>query len=222
MAVTMFSVLPSHAQSSSASFPGGKYRLSKYIREHQKLNHLKKLKSRFPTAKVVMDFTVNVDGRISDLKKISSPHSGFTDEAARILRGMPHWVPAKSNGRAIKSRASHTFYFNLKDYKFGNYNRSASYPGGTRALDAYYQKNLRIDHLRRKLGNRFQYAEVVMEFDVDTDGVVKNLKKISSPHSGFTEDAVRATRKMKNWYPAYKNGSKVKTRQRYTVKFDLR
>lgn len=202
-----------------ASFPGGKYALRRYISSHMKLNHLKKLKSRFPSATVEMEFTVKADGRVCNLKKLKSPHSGLTDEAARILRGMPKWSPAISGGRAIDSRVRHSFYFNLRDYKYGNYARTASFRGGSRALDSYFQKNLRISHLRSKLGHKISRAEVVLEFDVDSDGTVKNFKKISSSHSGLTEDAVRVARKMPNWYPAYSNGSAIKSRQRYTVKF---
>ncbi len=50
---------------------------------------------------VVLNFIVDVNGRIDSLKVIRSPGKIFSDEALRLIKEGPAWKPAEQNGKAI-------------------------------------------------------------------------------------------------------------------------
>ncbi len=209
-----------HQRNRTATYPGGRVALDRYVKAHLRTNHLMKLAKRFPHPKVVMEFDIDTRGRVINLHKISSPHSGFTDEAARVMRNLPAWYPAKHNGRAYVSKQRYTVYFDLHQRRYNSSDRTAMFPGGRAALNRYVRRHLRTDHLR-KLRGRFANPRVVMEFSIDTHGNVIRLKKIRSPHSGLTDEAARVIRSLPRWRPAIREGRPVISTQRYTVCFNL-
>lgn len=52
---------------------------------------------------VVLNFVVEKDGEISNIKVVNNTDKGFADEAIRVLESMPNWVPAKNNGEVVRS-----------------------------------------------------------------------------------------------------------------------
>ncbi len=203
-----------------ATYPGGRVALDRYVKRHLETNHLMKLAKNFPNPRVVMEFDIDTQGRVRNLHKISSPHSGFTDEAARVMRNLPAWYPALRNGRPYVSKQRYTVYFDLHQRRYNTSDRVAMFPGGRVALNRYVRTHLRTDHLR-KLRGRFANPRVVMEFSIDTEGNVIRLNKISSPHSGLTDEAARVIRSLPRWRPAIREGRPVISTQRYTVHFNL-
>jgi protein TonB len=66
----------------------------KYPAEHEKTGGMR----------VMVDFIVNADGNISDVK-VLSPHrvpKPYQEEAIRLVRSMPVWKPGRQNGLAVK------------------------------------------------------------------------------------------------------------------------
>lgn len=61
--------------------------------------------------------TISDKGKLSKLFILQSPHPKLTKEAKRIIAGMPLWIPAMSNGRAIECEYAFSLPFVLKDYK---------------------------------------------------------------------------------------------------------
>jgi protein TonB len=66
--------------------------------------------------KVTSEFTVNEDGRISDIKILKSPSKGFDREVARVVKLMPPFTPGMQQGRPVKVRFVLPFTFHLSDY----------------------------------------------------------------------------------------------------------
>lgn len=51
---------------------------------------------------VVIRFVVGPDGRLTDIQLMGSdPGGGIAEEALRVIRGMPRWIPGTQNGRAV-------------------------------------------------------------------------------------------------------------------------
>jgi antitoxin component YwqK of YwqJK toxin-antitoxin module len=48
--------------------------------------------------KVIVEFTVDIDGSICNIKAISSPNSLLSYEVKRVISQAPKWEPAKQNG----------------------------------------------------------------------------------------------------------------------------
>ncbi len=71
------------------------------------------LNIRYPTGvrpvvrqEVVVSFTVQPDSTLTDMNAVSSPGERFTQEAFRLLREGPKWVPAVSGGKAVAAEVT--------------------------------------------------------------------------------------------------------------------
>jgi periplasmic protein TonB len=86
-------------------FPGGEEALHQYLQNHIKYPNLATENKISGT--VVLQFVVGTDGSISDIKTLRGLEGGCTEEAIRVVRGMPKWTPGNNNGLAVP------VYFNL-------------------------------------------------------------------------------------------------------------
>ena len=53
---------------------------------------------------VYVQFIVEKDGSISDVKVRRSLEPPWDDEAVKVVRSMPKWIPAEKDGKAVRSR----------------------------------------------------------------------------------------------------------------------
>jgi protein TonB len=65
--------------------------------------------------RVVLQFVVNEDGDISDIKVVRGIGSGCDQEAMRVVNSMPKWKPGKQNGKAVKVSFSLPILFELEE-----------------------------------------------------------------------------------------------------------
>ncbi len=81
-----------------AEFPGGVYSWIRYL-ERSLDGDLPKRKGA-PIGKyaVIVRFLVDKEGNLSDVKAETDPGYGTAEEAVRVLKNGPKWVPAKQNG----------------------------------------------------------------------------------------------------------------------------
>ena len=54
------------------------------------------------TGKVIVEFLVNEDGSVSNVKVLRGIGGGCDEEALRVVSGMPVWKPGKQNGKPVK------------------------------------------------------------------------------------------------------------------------
>lgn len=52
--------------------------------------------------KITVSFIVETDGSLSDIKVIKDLGYGTTDEAIRVLKASPKWIPGKQNGKPVR------------------------------------------------------------------------------------------------------------------------
>ena len=52
--------------------------------------------------RVVLQFTIGTDGRLQDLKVLSSPDETLSKESLRVVSGSPKWEPGRQRDRAVK------------------------------------------------------------------------------------------------------------------------
>ena len=69
--------------------------------------------------RVTVQFIVNKDGSISDVKVMGNKHlyAGCEEEAIRVISDMPKWKPAKVNGQPVKAYYTQYVIFRLEDDK---------------------------------------------------------------------------------------------------------
>jgi len=60
---------------------------------------------------VIIGFTVEIDGTLTGFRVAQSIGKDFDDEALRVLKISPKWVPAKRDGKPIKSTFTQPIQF---------------------------------------------------------------------------------------------------------------
>ena len=80
-------------------FPGGEEALAKYL--EQNLNHKLPPDRGGPEGKytVVLSFLVEEDGTLSNIEARTNPGYGTAEEAIRVLKNGPNWIPSERDGK---------------------------------------------------------------------------------------------------------------------------
>jgi len=76
------------------SFPGGKVELDRYIKENMKWTQ----GQQTIEGTVFVSFIVDSNGNIDNVRVTKSLCESCDIEAARIVKSMPNWLPAKKKG----------------------------------------------------------------------------------------------------------------------------
>jgi len=84
------------------SFPGGVGCLSEYIERH--LQYPGSAKKLGIEGKVIVNFLVEKDGKISDVKILKPLDQAFDAEAIRVVKSMPRWTPGRLGQKHIAIR----------------------------------------------------------------------------------------------------------------------
>lgn len=91
-------------------YPGGEKELHKYIMNE--LRYPQEAMLNKETGEVLVAFSIGMDGYVSGVRVIKSVSPSLDEEAIRVVRKMPSWIPGKKNGRAV--RAEMTIPINFK------------------------------------------------------------------------------------------------------------
>ena len=94
------------------SFPGGPSALMRYLSENIKYPVV--AQENGVQGRVVVSFVVERDGSITDVKVARSVDPSLDREAMRVVRSMPHWIPGKQNGSAVRVKYNVPVSFRLQ------------------------------------------------------------------------------------------------------------
>lgn len=94
------------------SFPGGTNALNTFIVSNLKYPVFAQEKGI--QGRVVVKFIVEKDGSISNVEVDRSVNPVLDNEAMRVVKAMPKWIPGQINGKAVKVECSHPFVFRLQ------------------------------------------------------------------------------------------------------------
>lgn len=86
-----------------ASFKGGESAWRKYLERNLNANTPVDNGAPEGTYTVIIQFVVDRDGTISDVKPLTKRGYGMEDEAMRVIKRGPPWEPAIQNGRKVKA-----------------------------------------------------------------------------------------------------------------------
>ena len=82
------------------SFPGGPSALMAYLSSHVKYPAV--AEENGLQGRVTVQFVVEKDGSVTDVKTMKSVDPSLDREAERVVRSMPKWIPGKQNGSAVR------------------------------------------------------------------------------------------------------------------------
>ena len=95
----------------NAQFPGGEEACLKWLSEHIKYPSIAQEKG--VQGRVILNFVVNRDGSIVDVKTLRSPDESLSKEAERVVKMMPKWKPARQGNKTVRSRFNLPVMFRL-------------------------------------------------------------------------------------------------------------
>jgi periplasmic protein TonB len=101
---------------------------------------------------------------------------------------------------------------------FTKVEKHAEFPGGAEGWRTYLMQNLRYPN--KALKKNIQ-GVVRVEFLVDHDGNISEVKGLNDPGGGLMEEAVRIIKYGPKWQPAEQDGRKVLYRQIQAITFAL-
>ncbi len=199
---------------------------------------------------VIMEFVIEKNGTIGEVKALQDPGLGLGPEATRVITLMKtkkiKWVPAEHNGKRVAYRYVSPVSFSLamppKEVAPSTpaaadttvYIREIAEvmprfagcdPQVKDSIDCTFQKVLQ--HIKTNL----QYPEeaiktqthgqVVLEFVVDQTGAITDAKVIKGIGHGCDEEALRILESMPAWTPAMQDGKTVPVRMKLPILFQL-
>lgn len=98
-------------------FDGGKEAWSKFLQE--KLNRSLPIeKGAVPgNYTVVLSFIVDTKGKVSNVEAENDPGYGTAEEAVRVMKLSPNWIPAKQNGKPVLYKNKQTITYSISEEK---------------------------------------------------------------------------------------------------------
>lgn len=78
-------------------FPGGYENFYKYIGSTFKVPNVPRL-----SGKILVSFVIEKDGSVTDIRVLRDIGYGTNEEAIRVLKNSPKWIPAEQNGKKVR------------------------------------------------------------------------------------------------------------------------
>jgi TonB family protein len=191
--------------------------------------------------KVTVNFKINKDSSVTDMKIISSGEQSIDTEAMRIFK-LYQWVPSVKDGKYVTTNWSATFEFDPKKYtklcKQRGYTKInylpnetidtsgiiykypdqfAMYQKGASALQDFIKENLEYPR-QAQLANI--QGTVILHFVVEPSGLATNIGIEQSVGGGCNQEAIRVLELIK-WYPGKKNNKLARVQMSFPFYFIL-
>ena len=93
-------------------FPGGQKALMDYLAAN--VRYPDKMGDICAQGRVIVSFVVERDGSITEPKVVRSVDSTLDEEALRVVKCMPKWIPGSQNGERVRTRYTIPVTFRLK------------------------------------------------------------------------------------------------------------
>ena len=234
----------------NAQFPGGEEAMYKWLA--QNINYPKECVEKGIQGRVMIQFVVNKDGSIREIKALRSPDPLLSKEAIRVVKAMPKWKPAKVKGETVRSHFRLPINFKLPAKQtateqgtaselvnvkkvtgeptgkpieetadngiFEDPEEKASFPGGEQAMFKWMADNLKYPKECMEKGIQ---GRVNVQFTIEKDGSVTNVKALRSPDDALAQEAVRMVSAMPKWNPAKQEEKAVRSNFRLPIMFRL-
>ena len=82
------------------SFPGGDVAFAAFLKKN--IIYPAEAKQRNVQGRVFVQFVVEIDGSLTDLKTLRDPGAGLGGEGIRVLKLSPKWIPGKQKGNLVR------------------------------------------------------------------------------------------------------------------------
>ncbi|MCC2548389.1 energy transducer TonB [Hymenobacter sp. BT175] len=213
---------------------GGVEAYGKYLADNQ----------QYPTAAlragkqgtVPVTFVVEKNGGISNVAVVTPVDPALDAEAVRLIKGGPKWTPAEHKGGKVRQRVTVPISFEIPKEAGSTATAAPSATGdapvtqtvapdeparpvgGTDAFFAWIQDHMKYPPMARQ---KKIEGRVTMEFIVQKDGSLTDIKALNKLGGGCEEEAVRLIKAAPKWTPARYKGQPMKQKMVLPVLFQL-
>ena len=223
-------------------YPGGMEMLMKYVAENVKYPEAAKEKNI--SGRVFVQFVIEKDGSVNEVKVLNSIGGGCDEEAVRVVKAMPNWKPGIKDGKPVRVRYNMPFNFKLDDAQPTKTDKKSvkndkkdvkadengvytvpetmpEYPGGVEAMIAYFSENLTVPE--KYTTGEFEY-KLFVQFVVTEDGSVADvdLLKAMDSKQDLNDEAIRVVKSMPKWKPGTVDGKPVKVSYTLPIVYRIR
>ena len=94
------------------AYPGGEEARMKYLQES--IKYPEEAKELGIQGRVFVTFVVEVDGSITDVRVLRGIGGGCDEEAVRVVKNMPKWIPGKQRGVPVRVQFNLPIKFTLQ------------------------------------------------------------------------------------------------------------
>ena len=212
------------------SFPGGDAALGQWLTEN--LQYPPDAVKNGIQGTVVVQFTVEIDGSIKNIKVVRSKSKSLDKEAVRLMSIMPKWNPRKKDGQPVSAYYTLPIKFRLpasesdetilneRVYSTDEVDVQPEFPGGETAMYQWIEKNL--SYPPEMADGPDVIGTVKVQFVIEKDGTVSNIQIMKSLYPLLDKEAIRIVRMMPKWKPGMINGQSVRVSNIISVKFMLK
>ena len=173
-----------------------------------------------------MQFVVEADGSIGEVKVVRSVSPEFDAEAIRLIKSLPKFTPGRQNGEAVAVWYTIPVTFRASEYRNDIYSENhintpvvetpkdtmiyrsveqmPRFPGGEASLMKYINSHLQTPQTEERL-----HGSVILQFVVLTDGSIGEIKVVRSVHPDYDAEAVRVVKSLPKFTPGRQDGQPV-------------
>jgi protein TonB len=171
--------------------------------------------AKFTPPKIVPDEEVKEDEKPPEVEKLETAKIGTINQEGTKDEGIvAPPVVSQGTGEVVAPKAVEEDYEKV----FTKVENPAEFPGGPDAWRRYLERNLRYPEAAQENGTQ---GVVRVEFIVDKEGNISEVRALNDPGDGLAEEAVRIIKKGPKWIPAEQNGRKVIYRHIQAITFRL-
>ena len=194
-------------------FTGGSEALLKFKAENVK--YPPELKSLGIEGMVMVRFSIESNGSLSDVRIIQGASPALDAEAIRVTKSMPAWQPGKEKGKPVKYLYMTNYEFLLTPRKppvieegapFVVVEEMPMFPGGDSALLAYITQNTKYPETAK--ANKVE-GRVIVRFCVTDIGGIDRVSVLKGIDPELDAEAIRVVKTLPKFKPGKQGGKPV-------------
>jgi len=205
-------------------FPGGSDALyNDFLKKNYKAPYVDNLKG-----KIYVTFMVEKDGTLSNIKVLRDIGHGTGEEAIRVLKLSPKWIPAKKNGKPVRWQYSFPItitepsdaakLYNITQnssvipvieeeenqiYNTAGLEVKPEFPGGLEAMNSFIKQNFKSPKEGLK-------GKIYATFIIEKDGSLSDIKILRDLGYETGAEAIRVLKLFPKWSPGKQNNKTIR------------
>jgi TonB family protein len=197
------------------TFPGGSEALKDYLAAN--VGYPKPVLINGVEEKIEVQFVVDREGFVKDPRIIRGLNDTANQDALRVMRQMPQWNPGLNEDLPVAVEMSLNIPYRMSPI-FKVVQNMPAFAEGQAAMLRFFEEHLKYPELARQ--NRTE-GVVVVQFVVETDGLLSNLHIVKELGSGCDDEALRLVKLMPPWRPGVYLGNLVRVQFNLPIRFKI-